>query len=98
VQLSKDDVRKVALLARLGFSEAELESFTEQMGKIVAFVEQLGEVSTQGIEPLAHPLEVHSVLRADTLHSGLSREAALANSPQHDQECFLVPPVMTRKP
>ena len=94
--LSNDDIRKVANLARLEFSESELAQFTDQLGKIVTFVEQLGEVDTAGVEPLAHPVEVHSVFRDDQLRPGLSRDAALANAPSHDEEFFLVPPVMTR--
>lgn len=94
--LTADDVRKVAKLARLEFSDAELSQLTEQLGNIVSFVEQLSAVDTTGVEPLAHPLEVHTVLRADVQRDGLTREQALANAPQHDDEFFLVPPVMTR--
>ncbi len=90
------DVRKVAELARLQFNESELSQLTEQLGKIVTFVEQLSEVDTSGIEPLAHPLEIHSVLRDDVQRQGLSREQALDNSPSHSDEYFLVPPVMAR--
>lgn len=96
MQLSRDDVKKVALLARLDFSETELEVFTKQLVNIVGFVEQLSEVDTTDIEPLAHPLEIHSVLREDMQQAGLTREAALSNSPNHDEICFLVPPVMAR--
>ncbi len=94
--LTRADVIKVASLARLEFSESELAEFTEQLAKIVTFVEQLGEVDTSGVEPLAHPVEVHSVVRADEQREGLSRESALANAPNHDDEFFLVPPVMAR--
>lgn len=94
--LTVDEIRKVANLARLEFSESELVQFTDQLGKIVAFVEQLGEVDTTGIAPLAHPLEIHSVLRQDKHLAGLTREAALANAPNQDHEYFLVPPVMAR--
>lgn len=97
MSLSKDDVKKVAELARLEFSESEIVVFTEQLGKIVDFVDQLASVPTDGVEPLAHPLDLHSVLRPDTLHNGLEHEAALSNSPNHDGTFFLVPPVMTRK-
>ncbi|MDX1926127.1 MAG: Asp-tRNA(Asn)/Glu-tRNA(Gln) amidotransferase subunit GatC [Pirellulaceae bacterium] len=97
MQLTTEDVKKVAVLARLEFSESELAVFTEQLGNIVAFVEQLSQVATEGIEPMAHPLDVHTVLRTDELRPGLSREAALSNSPNHDDTCFLVPPVMARK-
>ena len=94
--LSHDDIRKVASLARLEFSEAELAQFTEQLGKIVSFVEQLGEVDISGVAPLAHPLEIHSVMRPDQRSPSLERDAALANAPSHDDEFFLVPPVMAR--
>ncbi len=94
--LTTEEIRKVATLARLEFSEAELAQFTEQLGKIVNFVEQLSAVDTTGVEPMAHPLDVHSVLRTDTHKAGLSRAQALANSPSHNDEFFLVPPVMTR--
>ncbi len=97
MQLTRDDVEKVASLARLEFSESEFAEFTEQLGKFVSFVEQLSGVPTEGVEQLAHALDIHSVLRADTLRQGLPRDAALANSPNHDSECFLVPPVMARK-
>ncbi len=94
--LNRDDVRKVANLARLEFSDAELADFTDQLGKIVSFVEQLDEVDTTGVAPLAHPLEIHTVLREDIHCPGLSRESALVNAPNHDHEFFLVPPVMAR--
>ncbi len=97
MSLSPEDVKKVAILARLEFSESEITVLTEQLGNIVAFVEQLSQVPTEGVEPMAHPLDVYSVLRGDEFRPGLSREAALRNSPNHDDTCFLVPPVMARK-
>lgn len=97
MELSTDDIRKVASLARLEFSEHELASFSTQLSRIVAFVEKLNEVDTAGVEEMAHPLDVHSVLRADELQPGLSRESALHNAPSHDDECFLVPPVLGQK-
>ncbi len=97
MQLSRDDVKKVAVLARLDFSEAELDLFTQQLVNIIGFVEQLGEVDTAGVEPMAHPLEIHSVLRRDCQSPGLSRQAALSNSPSHDETFFLVPAVMAKK-
>lgn len=97
MNLTREDVAKVAALAKLEFSETELERFTQQLGKIVAFVEQLSAVETDGVEPMAHPLDVHSAIRPDIRCEGLSRDAALANAPKSDGEFFLVPPVMARK-
>jgi aspartyl-tRNA(Asn)/glutamyl-tRNA(Gln) amidotransferase subunit C len=96
MQFSSEDVQKVAALAKLEFSPAELEQFTSQLGRIVSLVEQLGEVETAGVEPMAHPLDVHSATRPDQLRDGLTREQALANSPKHNGEYFLVPPVMQK--
>jgi aspartyl-tRNA(Asn)/glutamyl-tRNA(Gln) amidotransferase subunit C len=94
--LTREDVEKVAALARLEFTDDEIQEFTQQLGKIVMLVEELNEVATEGVEEMAHPLDVHTVLRDDARRSSLSREQALANSPSHDREFFLVPPVLGR--
>lgn len=88
------DVYKVARLAKLQMPLAEVEKLAGQLSSIVDLVEQLNSAPTDGVEPLAHAMDVHSVLRADKIQPGLDRESALANSPQHDAECFRVPPVM----
>lgn len=94
MSISADEVRKVAKLAKLHIADADVALFATQLSRIVDMVEQLKAVNTDGVEPLAHAMDVHSVLRADVAKAGLTREAALANSPQHDDECFRVPPVM----
>lgn len=92
--LSRADVEKIALLARLKLSEAELEAMTRQLGQIVGYVEQLSQVDTTGVEPMAHAVEQFNVFAADTLHASLPREDVLANAPSADEECFLVPAVL----
>ena len=94
MSISADEVRKVAKLAKLHIADEDVALFATQLSRIVDMVEQLKSVNTDGVEPLAHAMDIHSVLRADVVQAGLSREAALANSPQHDDECFRVPPVM----
>ncbi len=94
MNLTPDDVKKVASLARLEFSGSQLEEFTDQFVKILRFVEQLDAVETAGIEPLSHPLDIHSVLRDDEPTASLDRSSALANAPGQDGEFFLVPPVL----
>jgi aspartyl-tRNA(Asn)/glutamyl-tRNA(Gln) amidotransferase subunit C len=93
-ELSIDDVAKVALLARLRLTPEELQTFTGQLNSIVHFVEQLQELDTRNIEPLAHGIEVRNVFRDDVRGSSLPREAALANAPKRSGECFLVPTVL----
>ena len=92
--LTPDDVAKVALLARLRLGSEELPGFTSQLNAIVDFVAQLQELPTEGVEPLAHGVEVRNVFRDDTRGPSLPREDALANAPHRDADAFLVPAVL----
>jgi aspartyl-tRNA(Asn)/glutamyl-tRNA(Gln) amidotransferase subunit C len=94
MSLSRQDVAKVGLLARLALSDADLEKMTGELSKIVEFVSQLAELDTATVEPLAHPLESRNVFRDDEPAPSLTTEQALANSPRHDHSCFLVPAVL----
>lgn len=94
MSITQADVLKVAKLAKLQVPEADLQKLAGQLSSIVKLVEQLDDVNTDGVQPLAHAMDIHSVLRPDAVGASLSREAALSNSPQHDAECFRVPPVM----
>jgi aspartyl-tRNA(Asn)/glutamyl-tRNA(Gln) amidotransferase subunit C len=92
--LTIDEVAKVALLARLRLSPEELETFTGQLNSIVGFVEQLQQLDTANVEPLAHGIDMHNVFRDDVLGPSLPREKALANAPKRNEEGFLVPAVL----
>lgn len=94
MSLTIDDVAKVAILARLRLSPDELAMFTDQLNSIVDFVAQLQEPETEGVEPLAHGVEVHNVFREDAIGPSLPREKALANAPKRNSEGFLVPAVL----
>jgi len=94
MSLAREDVEKVSLLARLQLSPAELDTLTAQLGAIVGYVEQLSELNTDAVEPMAHALELANVFRADELAPSLPRSAALANAPHHDDEFYLVPAVL----
>ena len=93
-RLTSEDVRNVAHLARLQLSDEEVERFTQQLGEILAYVDQLNEVDTEGVEPMAHAIELSNVLRADEPRDSLPREAALGNAPQTDGKYFLVPQIL----
>lgn len=92
--LTSEAVRKVAKLARLKLSDSEVERFTGQLGAVLGYVEVLNELNTEGVEPLAHPLEIADVLREDVPKPSLSREAALSNAPKSDGKYFLVPQIL----
>ena len=91
--LTRDDVIKVAMLARLALSDTELSSLTEELSKIVGFVSQLSELNTDEVEPLAHPLDSQNVFREDRPVPSLTTADALRCAPRHDEEWFLVPAV-----
>lgn len=92
--LSLDDVRKIAHLARLDLTDDELAVLGPQLDAIVGYVAQLGEVSTDGVEPLAHALPVQNVFRDDDAGESLPTEAALSNAPAKRGPFFRVPAVL----
>ena len=92
--LSRGDVEKVALLARLKLNDAELDRMTQQLGSILGYVERLGEVDTSGVEPMAHAVERTNVFRDDVETPMLPVDAALANAPKTDGRYFLVPQIL----
>ena len=100
MSISIDEVRKVAALARLELSDEELARMTGQLAAILDYVDQLQQVPTDGVEPLAHPLKVHNVFRDDQPAPSLPVEDALSNAPaRRDVPAtgggfFVVPPVL----
>lgn len=93
MSLSADEVRKVADLARLDMSEADLETMGRDLSAIVDYINQLQQVNTDGVEPLAHALDLHDVFREDVLSQSLSEDEALANAPQRKGNHYRVPAV-----
>ena len=94
MSISRADIEKVALLARLQLTEDELSQMTAELAQIVGYVDQLAEVDTGGIEPMAHAIELANVFRDDAVVESLPREEALANAPHHDERGYLVPAVL----
>ncbi len=92
--LSADDVRRLALLARLELSDDEVNAMGPQISKILGFVEQLSELDTEDIEPMTTALDVDNRWRDDDIQPGLTNDQALQNAPARDDDCFLVPPVL----
>ncbi len=94
MSISRQDVEKVSLLARLDLTDEELARMTEQLSQIVAYVDQLSEVDTTAVEPMAHAIEIVNRFREDQVASSLPREEALANAPCHNGTGYLVPAVL----
>jgi aspartyl-tRNA(Asn)/glutamyl-tRNA(Gln) amidotransferase subunit C len=94
MSISRQDIEKVALLARLQLTDEELSKMTVELAQIVGYVDQLAEVDTSGIEPMAHAIETANVFRDDMVVQSLPREEALANAPHRDDRGYLVPAVL----
>lgn len=99
MSLKAQEVDWVAHLARLQLTPAELETMTRQLGSIVAYVDQLKTVNTDGVEPLAHPLAVSNVFRDDEPAPSLPVADALANAPERrtnaeGKQFYAVPAVL----
>ena len=89
--LTRDDVRRIATLARLSLSEAETDALTGQLDQILAYVEKLQAVDTTGVEPTAQVGATGTPMRDDEPRPSLSLEEALANAPRAAGGGFVVP-------
>lgn len=87
-------VDKLAHLARLKFEASEKEEIKNDLQKMIAFVEKLNELDTNGVPPLLHMTNEINSLREDEVKGSISREDALKNAPLHDGEFFKVPKVI----
>lgn len=87
-------VRKIASLARIAVTPAEVDAMTGELNNILGWVEQLGEVDTDGVEPLAAVIPNRLRLRDDAVTDGGLRDAVLANAPEAEHGFFAVPKVI----
>ncbi|MGB2064416.1 Glutamyl-tRNA(Gln) amidotransferase subunit C [Marinomonas gallaica] len=94
MSLEKQDVLKIAHLARLSLDDNDAEQYQNSLTSILDLVEQMQSVDTDGVEPLSNPLEAKQRLRDDVVTEGNRREAFLANAPQTEAGLFLVPQVI----
>jgi aspartyl-tRNA(Asn)/glutamyl-tRNA(Gln) amidotransferase subunit C len=91
--ISPDEVRWIAHLARLELTEEEVGVLGRDLSAIVEYVNQLQQVNTDGIEPLAHPIEMSNVFREDEITPSLPVDEALANAPSRKGDYYAVPAV-----
>lgn len=94
MKITKAEVEHVARLARLDLSETEIETFTGQMDAILAYVEKLNELDTEGITATAHAVPVENAFRADEVRPPLGTDNALSNAPSRVEDFFRVPKVI----
>ena len=89
-----DTVCRIAGLARIAMSDAEAQALVPELNNILGWIEQLGEVDTDGVEPLAAVVANRLRLREDVVTDGGIRDAVLANAPKAEHGFFAVPKVI----
>ena len=96
--LRREDVAKVAKLARLTLSEAELDMFTEQLGQVLEHAQDIEALDLTDTIPTAHPFGLVNVVRADLVRPCLPRDEVLAMAPDAEDGRFAVPRIMGEAP
>ncbi len=96
MSLSLDEVRRIAVLARLKLSPEEERTFQGQLSAILDYVAQLNELDVTGVEPMTHALAAGdpAPLREDAVHRSLPPDEALANAPAREETWFKVPRII----
>ena len=94
MNVNKEQVRHIAKLARIAMSDDELERLVPELNNILGWVEQLGEVDTDGVEPLTAVIDLKLRLREDAVTDGNCRDEVLANAPDAQHGFFAVPKVI----
>ncbi len=94
MSISKEEVEKVASLARLELSGAEVEVMAEQMGTVLGYVAKLEEIDATDIKPTTHVLDIVNSFRDDVVQPSLTQAEALANGPDQNGEAFVVPRII----
>ena len=94
MSVNTDQVRHIAKLARIAMSDAEVEAMVPELNNILGWVEQLGEVNTDGVEPLTAVIANPLRLRDDVVTDGDVRDEVLANAPEAQHGFFAVPKVI----
>lgn len=94
MKITREEVLHVARLARLTFDDAQVERLGSQLSGILEYVEQLGELDLEGVEPTAHVHAIVNAFREDAVRPSLGTEAVLSNAPQSEGGCFKVEKVI----
>ena len=94
MKLSREEIKHIALLARLGLSEEEMERFRGQLSNILENFEVLKQVDTSDVPPTAYPISLENVVREDEAAPSFTQSEILANAPRQEEGCFRVRAVL----
>lgn len=93
-EITKDQVKHVANLARLAVTDEEVEKLSDDLSAIIGYAEQLNELDTEGVEPTTHVLDLKNVMRKDEPKQWITQEEALKNAPDKEAGQFKVPSIL----
>lgn len=94
MSMQKAEIEKIAHLARLSISDADISAYSANLSNILHLVEQMNSVDTQGVNPMAHPLDAAQRLRADEVSEVDQRDLFQTIAPAVDHGLYLVPKVI----
>lgn len=94
MKITREEVKRVALLARLELSAEEETRLTEQLDNILQYMEKLGRLDTANVEPLAHAVDIVNAFREDRVTNEPQAETLLANAPDRENSFFKVPKII----
>ncbi len=97
IMIDREQVRKVAHLARLELTPEEEEEFTTQLGSILEYFQQLSELDVSNVPPTTRAIDVSNVTRSDDLQPFPDREAILEGAPERENEFFKVPKILNEE-
>ncbi len=94
MKITAEEIENVAELARLEVSGDEKKVLTEQMNRILHYMEKLNELDTTKVVPTSHAIDLHNAFRNDTVQESLPRNESLKNAPETNEAEFIVPRVI----
>ncbi len=89
--INDETIEYVGILAKLELSDEEKEQAKSDMGRMLDYIDKLGELDTTDVEPMSHVFSVENVFREDVVTNGDERERLLSNAPQEKDGMFVVP-------
>ena len=92
--LDRNEVERIAILARIALTDDEMTTLGEQLSNILEQFRVLSELDTAGVTPTAHPVQLQTVMRDDAAGTSLESEDVLSNAPRREGDFFRVKPVL----
>lgn len=93
-EFSRDEVSRIARLARIALNEEELDQIAQQLDTIIDAVSKVQQVDTEGVTPMSHPHSIEAGMRADVQRTTLTQEQALDQAPAAQDDRFVVPQIL----